>query len=196
MSNHTNSWVSGRRDYPVDARKNDIVIDVAFTIKRCDSTSVKSKFYNQIDGYNEIIANYSKMFKDPTFSDFTYLVKGKEFKVHKAVLAAVSPFFMRLFTSGMQESRESCGESDKIEPETFESVLKFIYEAKLPEKFEEVAQDLYEAAHYYDLERLKKICEKEILSQLCLDNAIELYTWAFAYDFEELKNDAWSIIKR
>lgn len=40
---------------------------------------------------------------DPSYTDVTFCVEGQEFQLHKAVLAAASPVFDRMFRSNMQE---------------------------------------------------------------------------------------------
>lgn len=40
---------------------------------------------------------------DPSYTDITFCVEGQEFQLHKAVLAAASPVFDRMFRSNMQE---------------------------------------------------------------------------------------------
>lgn len=39
----------------------------------------------------------------PSYTDFTFSVGGQNFQLHKALLAAASPVFDRMFCSNMQE---------------------------------------------------------------------------------------------
>lgn len=39
----------------------------------------------------------------PSYTDFTFSVGGQDFQLHKALLAAASPVFDRMFCSNMQE---------------------------------------------------------------------------------------------
>lgn len=64
-----------------------------------------------------------------SFCDVTVAVKGKEFKAHKVVLAAASPFFLSLWESNMIESNDQVIEI-KLEEATasvMEEVLQYIY---------------------------------------------------------------------
>ena len=54
------------------------------------------------------------------FCDVVVQLKGKEFKAHKAVLAAASPFFLTLLESNMRESNEHL---IKIEPQADHPLL-------------------------------------------------------------------------
>eukprot|EP00397_Hematodinium_sp_SG-2012_P022412 GEMP01023220.1.p1 GENE.GEMP01023220.1~~GEMP01023220.1.p1 ORF type:complete len:538 (+),score=98.17 GEMP01023220.1:52-1614(+) len=47
------------------------------------------------------------LFKRGILTDITLVVEGKEIPTHRAILAAHSPFFEGLFTSGMSETNES-----------------------------------------------------------------------------------------
>lgn len=52
----------------------------------------------------ELIKRLDALKRKETLCDVTVAVKGKEFKAHKVVLAAASPFFLSLWESNMVES--------------------------------------------------------------------------------------------
>ena len=58
-----------------------------------------------------------------------------------------------------------------------------------------IAMDLYKAAHYYRIEKLMEICEKSIHFSLSISNAQQIYELSTLYDMEEVKLDAWHIVK-
>lgn len=197
MPNVSSLWESGHLESVLaDEDNNTLVLEFVLSLKCTKSASQTAAVYNSSEVYRDMIRSYSKMLHDPEFADYTFVVKGKEFKVHKAVLAAASPFFVRLFRSKMEESLNNICRVDSIDPEIFEMILKFIYEAKLPEDFKSVGVNLYKAAHYYELERLTKICEREIRSHLTAANALESYKLAYIYELDELKAEAWEIVNR
>lgn len=135
------------------------------------------------------------MYGDETFTDFTFTIKGKEFKVHKNILAASSVVMHKLFTAEYKEKETGESKVDGIEPEIFEALINFIYSYKIPENLRKIACGLYEAAHYYEIESLKDICLNEIQEKLSAANVIEAYDLAFKYDLEKLTLKAWNIIK-
>jgi hypothetical protein len=148
----------------------------------------------------EIAENNLKMLEDEKYSDFTCIVQGifgkRKFKVHKNILAASSPVFDRMFSSQMTESRTNEVKISKTEPEVFEHLLQFIYGGKLPENLADVAIDLFKAAHYYQIERLKDICCVNILENMSVDDAMDVYDFAHVYDMEVMKKESWKFIKR
>ena len=96
----------------------------------------------------------------------------------------------------MEESRESKCIVGDIEPDIFEYLVAFIYRHEVPENIAQVVKPLYEAAHYYQIDHLKDICEEILLEESSEENALENYKWAELFDLEPLKLDAWKIIKR
>jgi BTB/POZ domain len=173
-----------------------LVLDVTITLKLFKTTSTSNILHNPMIMYKKIVLNNLALLDEPQFSDFKFIVKGKEFKVHRAVLAAASPVFTKLFTADMEEARSGECIVENIEPEIFEHLLRFIYGGKLPEDIGAVSMKLFEAAHYYDITQLKEICKEQLPPMLKTENAMELFNWAHVYDEIDLKLAAWEIIKR
>jgi BTB/POZ domain len=172
------------------------VLDVTVTVKFVKPAALFNQFHDPAVTRQNIVDNLSNMLVDAKYSDFVFIVKGKEFKVHRNVLAAASPVMDKMFSTEMEESRNQKCIIESIEPEIFESLLHFIYHGKLPVNFSEVSKDLYEAAHYYQMDLLQEICKKEVCSQLTVGNALDLFEWSHQYDLEELRSEAWEIVKR
>ena len=62
------------------------------------------------------------------FCNITLVTKdNKEFKAHKNVLSAASPFFCELLHGGMKENREGIVRFEEISGAVMEDVLEFIY---------------------------------------------------------------------
>ena len=60
--------------------------------------------------------------------DVTLVTKDdKEFKAHRNVLSAASPFFFKLLQSDMKENREGIVQFEEISGGVMEDVLEFIY---------------------------------------------------------------------
>jgi len=78
---------------------------------------------------HELIERLDSLREKKSFCDVTVAVKGKEFKAHKAVLAAASPFFLSLLESNMRESNEQLIriELEEATASVMEDVLKYVY---------------------------------------------------------------------
>ena len=175
---------------------DSVTFDVNVVIDCIGSRPNRNKFYDPAVGVKALQANVALLTDDPTFSDFTFIVKGKEFKLHKIILAAASPVMRRMFTTSMEESRDNKCIVDDIKPDIFEYLVAFIYRHEVPENIAEVVKPLYEAAHYYQVDHLKEICEQCLLEEVSEQNALENLKWAELFDLKQLKIDAWQIIKR
>lgn len=180
----------------ISGNRSSYILDVKVTVKFLGSSTIRSKTYDPYARNNEMLSNVRKLFTDPTFSDFSFFVKDKEFKIHKNIVAAASPVFMKLFTTEMEESRTNTCRVDHIEPKVFEKLLECIYKGILPDDFPAYARDLFAAADYYGLDGLKEQCRLEVLENLTAANAVETYSLACRYNLRELKADAWEIVKR
>lgn len=143
---------------------------------------------------NELVKQMSNVITDETFSDFVFIVKGEEFKVHKCILAAASPVWRRTFTADYKEKESGRCIIEHTEPEVFKVLLRFIYFAELPQNLSELALALFEAAHYYEIESVQKICIAKLKEDLSAKNAVEIFTAAHRYGLD-LAGDAWEVIK-
>lgn len=144
-----------------------------------------------------IVKGNSSMLNDSTFSDFTFVVRGREFKVHKCILATASPVLAKMFTTDMTEARSNKCPIEHIRSDTFRSLLEYVYAGNFRENFSSAeAAMLYDAAHYFEIKDLIKTCYQHIQNRLTVNNALALYQWAQPYDMGRLKADAWLFIKR
>lgn len=178
------------------SKTNSYSLDIKVTIKYLGSLTIRSKIYDPYAANNDILTNVRGLYHDQTFSDFTFFVKDKEFKIHKNVLAAASPVFLKMFTTNMEESRTNQCRMDHIEPDVFDKLLEYVYKGRLPEDFGDFAKEIYTAADYYQLDRLKQLCKSEVFERLSVANALETYKWACRYDLDDLKCDSWEVVKR
>ncbi|XP_058793356.1 speckle-type POZ protein-like B [Phymastichus coffea] len=135
--------------------------------------------------------NYSeeilkKLFDNRQFSDFKIIVEKREFRVHRAILAAISPVFHAMFESKMRESNEGRVHIEDVEADVIEKTLYFIYVGKLND-IEDLADKVLAVAEKYQLESLKQRCEYILVKQLNLDNVYDTLLLADKNNANELK---------
>ena len=94
---------------------------------------------------NVALECYQALLQSAKLADFTFVIGGKEFAVHKAILAAQSPVFAGMFEHEMREQIESRLELTDVEVEVFEQLLRYIYSGKVPE-MDKFALDLFVVA--------------------------------------------------
>lgn len=149
-----------------------------------------------MDSSQTLLDGVAELFGKDEFTDFTFDVKGRIFKVHRSILAASSVVMQSLFTADCKEKKQRKSYVHDIEPIVFEALLRYMYTYKVPENLPILANGLYAAAQYYQVQSLKEICLNEIQSKLSKDTAIQTYYLACKYDMHKLSTAAWNIVKR
>ena len=118
--------------------------------------------------------------------DITLVAKeGNEFKAHKNILSAASPFFSKLFNSDMREKEEGVVRFEEISESILGVILKFIYTGSIKVNIEN-AMNLIMAADYLLLESLKVIAGRFLEKKMSTDNCISTFHFAEKYRCEEL----------
>ena len=106
--------------------------------------------------------------------DVTVVTKDdKEFKAHKNVLSATSPFFCKLLQSYMKESQEGIAWFEEISGAVMEDVLEFVYTGSVvvtPEN----PTDLIAAANYVVIPGLETVSGRSLERQMRKSNCISI----------------------
>ena len=118
--------------------------------------------------------------------DVTLVTKDdKEFKAHRNVLSAASPFFFKLHQSDMKENREGIVRFEEISGAVMEDVLKFIYTGNV-EVTQENSEDLIAVANYFLIPGLKTVAGRFLERQMSKSNCISTFYFAEIYQCDEL----------
>ena len=118
--------------------------------------------------------------------DVTLVTKDdKEFKAHKNVLSAASPFFFKLLKSDMKENREGIVQFEEISGAVMEDVLQFIYTGSVGVT-QENSEDLIAAANYFFIPGLKTVSGRFLERQMSKSNCISTFYFAEMYQCDEL----------
>lgn len=139
--------------------------------------------------YCRLSEDMTNLFEKHTFADCILASGNKEFKVHKAILAARSPVFSAMFEHGMAEARNDRVQIDDVDPDVLKEMLRFMYTGLAP-NMERMADDLLAAADKYQLERLKVLCEQAMCMSLSNENSCDTLTLADLHSAEHLKMQA------
>ncbi|CAG4938194.1 unnamed protein product [Parnassius apollo] len=138
--------------------------------------------------------DFENLLNNGLFSDVTIKsAEGNEYKVHKAVLASRSVVLKAHFEHNTTECYTNVVESP-LESEVLREVLKFIYSDKAP-RVDEFPEKLLAAADFYQLSRLKSLCEEALHKKLTVENAIEILQLADLYSAKTLKQLTLEFIK-
>ncbi|XP_068166808.1 zinc finger protein 131 isoform X1 [Antennarius striatus] len=120
----------------------------------------------ELEGGNEYPAHYKVMMDKlneqrqlDQFTDITLIVDGRQFRAHKAVLAACSQFFHTFFRDYTQEPLV---EIEGVSNIAFRHLMEFTYTATLAVTGEEEAYDVWKAAEYLQMQEAIKALSNKI----------------------------------
>ena len=116
--------------------------------------------------------------------DITLVTKdGNEFKAHRNVLSAASPFFFKLHQSNMKENQEGIVRFEEISGAV--DVLEFIYTGSV-KVTQENSKDLIAAANFLVIAGLKKLSGRYLEGEMSESNCISTFYFAEMYQCDEL----------
>lgn len=145
-----------------------------------------TKNRNQVDCLMTKKLRMLKIFEDGEFSDFIIKTEKKEFKVHKITLSARSDYFAAMFRSDMKEVKTGVMTIENTRPEVIEELLQFVY-ADMSPKLSEMYFELFEAAHFYEIRDLERLCIDHMATHMCADNITAILSYCDKYSQSDLK---------
>jgi len=123
---------------------------------------------------------------DPLFSDVSFQVGNKTIAAHKNILVTRSQYFRAMFTGGMRENKESVIALPNMEPDTFTSVLEFIYTGHVTLDEHNVVP-LIHAAAIFGIEDLRELCLTRFGAVVTIQNVVSLLLVADSHNENQLK---------
>ena len=143
----------------------------------------------------ELLERLDILRNNDSFCDVTIAVKDKEFKAHRAVLAAASPFFLTLLTSNMKESNEQLikVELEEATETVMEDALKYLYTGNVT-VVDERAHNLIATANFLLLPSLKTMAGNVLKETVSTENCVFNYYFADKYECVELKEKCRDVI--
>ena len=82
---------------------------------------------------------------------------------------------MANLTSDMEERKNGEVKIDDSTPVAIKTMLTYMYTGKVSSNIGGIVEDVLHLANKYDLPGLKKICEKTLLHDLIVENAINTF---------------------
>nr|TKW31697.1 LOW QUALITY PROTEIN: hypothetical protein SEVIR_2G122400v2 [Setaria viridis] len=138
----------------------------------------------------DLLRHLRELLRQEKGADVMFLVSGRWFAAHKALLAARSPVFKAKLFRGMKEYVKV----EDMEPAVFKALLGFVYADTVPEldrlEGEEaaaMAQHLLAGADRYGLDRLKLICEWRLSDCVTVGTAATTLALAEQHHCPQLK---------
>lgn len=140
------------------------------------------------------LASLEENFISGNLSDFTIVIRTKEFKVHKIILATQSSVFNSLFTNNKEDGQKSLKKLKNFDEKTFEDFLKFFYTGNI--RSDDNAIELFELAVEFDVPVMKSLCEEIIIRNLSKSKALQAFSLGHTHSNATLKEAGFEEIKR
>lgn len=187
--------------YSTKTANHGVPLKCEFSISGCETSEIEetecsSTRYDNFVRYGEDVRNLCTDLGSlyniflPKVSDVTLLIGDVRFPAHKAVLAARSPVFFRMFTNDMLEKQSGVVKITDIDIAVLNMMLKYIYSAKVDILNYDCAIKLYSAADKYEITSLKERCAAYLKELLCSDNVCDILLLADMHGDSDLKGFA------
>lgn len=143
--------------------------------------------------YTALVDGLKRLLDNNEHSDITVEVGNKTFSCHKAVLAAMSPYFDAMFSSGMRETISGHVTFPDMEVDLFENVLNYIYTGKVDLTIENAVELLHISA-VLQIKPLQKLCEDFLYPHLSSENCLKVWRLSVAHDCKILSSKALDMV--
>lgn len=146
----------------------------------------------------KLLDRLGDLFTSGKHSDFVVKVQGKDFSVHKVILASLSPVFDKMFrddadaTSKRRPTKKTF-DFNKFSQGAVEEFLRFFYSRTIPSV--ESAAEVMKLAVEFDVPDLKLQCEAVLLQTVQPECARQLYNLAVQNSLPKLKRKSFAAIQ-
>ncbi|KAK9886020.1 hypothetical protein WA026_014806 [Henosepilachna vigintioctopunctata] len=154
--------------------------------KNSESDMSEDIFYSQPKFITNVLNNLNALRMSGKFCDVEIVADNRKFKVHRAVLAASSPYFFAMFTGELCERNQERIELHGISSYNLDILLNFIYSGKANITQCNV-QELFVTADMLGLVEVVKGCTEFLIKELQPHNAIGFYRFADDLNSADLK---------
>jgi hypothetical protein len=119
------------------------------------------------------VKNMESYINNKKFSDIVLVSSDKQVIYgHKIILSRI-PYFENLFNSDLMESFEKEIQIENVNQKILLKIIRYVYTSTCFVDYED-AINLFEAANYFGLDDLKKMCEEKILCCANVENASDI----------------------
>ncbi|ELT89441.1 hypothetical protein CAPTEDRAFT_167969 [Capitella teleta] len=122
-------------------------------------------------------------------SDLVLEVAGNKIHCHKVIMAAASPFFKVMLTSGLKESIEGHVKLPGARYDVIRKIVDAVYGQDFVLDSDNV-QDALMACHQYGFTLIQERCVQQMLPLVNNENCLGVYILGKKYDIAELKAKA------
>ena len=140
------------------------------------------------EGERQVLSHLSNLLDTQSMADVTFVVKNEKIGAHSAIVVSASPVIrVMLAEDEFKEVHAKTVQVDDIEPVVFKEMLRYIYTGKAPKLIEDtMTEPTFLAAHKYQIEALKDLCEQSLIAKLNLETVVHYLVLAHLYTAPQL----------
>jgi len=109
----------------------------------------------------------TRLWRTGLLHDFAITCGGQSFKCHKAILAASSKYFERMFSYDVVETKQNTMEIKEASAQTVADFIEYVYIGKA-----NYTVELLILADRFQMETLKEVCDKAVCDKAVCDKAV------------------------
>ncbi len=133
------------------------------------------------------------------FCDAVIAVGEKEFPVHRAIVAHLSPFFFKSFTGDFSEAESRKLSIEGASPDAVSAVLDYGYGIDVSDSLEDdcnLAAEVWQLAHRFEISELVEISGRIAVAGATVENCVRLFLQASMFECEEEVDKMFQFIVR
>lgn len=137
-------------------------------------------FGTESTGEKRVLNQWSSLLTQQNNTDVEFNVQGELMGAHSLILKATSSAFASIVHSRTPKIKPShVVNVNDVDPQVFQQLLHYIYTGRVPLIDEEgMAERLYKAATKFGLENLKDECVRFVLTNLTVNNVVNVLIWS------------------
>ncbi|KAJ6658779.1 hypothetical protein lerEdw1_019700 [Lerista edwardsae] len=137
----------------------------------------------------------AEMYQEEMLCDATLIVDGQRFPCHRALLAAVSPYFRDVFIHTWKKSNGGEVLLQDIAPSVIQSILKYIYTEEIALTPEQ-APRIFAGACQLQIIPLQDTCCRFLMKNLSVQNCFGMYSLACTHRSQALLRATTDLLTR
>ncbi len=137
----------------------------------------------------EILQGLSELREEGLLCDITLQAEGKTISAHRALLAAVSPYFKALFTGGFREDTQTVIELKQVSFQGLKNIVDCCYTSRLELNTENVS-NIISTANMFQISKIVNQCTDFMTNHLDEDTCLTFLNLAEKFNLSEVRQKA------
>ena len=139
------------------------------------------------EGERQVLTHLSKLLDTQSMTDVIFVIENEKIGAHSAIVVSASPVICAMFQEDKFKGVTKEVKIDDTDPAVFKEMLRYLYMGQAPKLDEDaMTESLFLAAHKYQIESLKDLCEQSLISKLNLQMIVHYLVMAHLYTAPQL----------